>query len=322
MIRGLRIIFLILLLGAPNFALSLEPIHLGLVSKAFQYTIFPIAQERGYMKEENIDLRIVMMQTTPNIQALITNDIQFTGAGTSALVAIARGNAPLKTILAVNDKVHQWLLGRPNITNLRDLKGKKIATTGLAAAATFMLKQILAKQGLDPNKDVVLLTSPTGNRLSILTTGVVDASVVGSEDRYPGLDQGMKELVYIGNEVKNSWGTVATSDRFIKEQPKLMLGFVRATLKAVRFIRKERDATITAAAKFTGMQRNLATRMYDDLIGTFTANGAVDEETQRNDLAIVAQAAGVNETIAPARGYDFSYALEADHALTRANWRP
>ena len=39
---------------------------------------------------------------------------------------------------------------------------------------------------------------------------------------YATLDQGMKDLMFIGKEVKNSWGTFATSDRFIKEQPKLM----------------------------------------------------------------------------------------------------
>jgi NitT/TauT family transport system substrate-binding protein len=274
------------------------------------------------MKEEGIDLRIVQMQTTPGIQALISGNVQFSGSGSSALVAIAKGGAPLKTILAVNDKVHQWLYVRPNINNVRELKGKKIGTSGLAAAATFMLKQILPKYGIDGGKDVTFITAPAGNRLTILISGVVEASIVASEDRYPALDQGMKEVLYFGNEVKNSWGTVATSDRFIKEQPKLMAGFMRATLKAVSFIRKDREATINAAAKFTGMQRALAGRMYDDLINTFTANGTVDEETQRNDLSIVAQIAAVNEAIAPARAYDFSFAREADQQLKKSGWKP
>jgi ABC-type nitrate/sulfonate/bicarbonate transport system substrate-binding protein len=310
------------LLLPPRKSFSAEPVHLALSSKSFQYTIFPIAQERGYMKEEGIDLRIVLMQTTPGIQALISGNVQFSGSGSSALVAIAKGGAPLKTILAVNDKVHQWLYVRPNINNIRELKGKKIATTGLAAAATYMLKQILPKYGIDGNKDVTFITAPTGNRLAILVSGVVEGSIVATEDRYAALDQGMREVLYFGNEVKNSWGTVATSDRFIKEQPKLMAGFMRAILKAMRFMRKDREASITAAAKFSGMQRPLAARLYDDLINTFTANGTVDEETQRNDLAIVAQIAGVNEPISPARAYDFSFAAEADQQLNKAGWKP
>jgi hypothetical protein len=36
-----------------------------LTSKALQYVFLPIAQDRGYMKEEGIDLKIVYMRTLP-----------------------------------------------------------------------------------------------------------------------------------------------------------------------------------------------------------------------------------------------------------------
>ncbi|MBI2532256.1 MAG: hypothetical protein HYW03_08595 [Deltaproteobacteria bacterium] len=62
--------------------------------------------------------------------------------------------------------------------------------------------------------------------------------------------------------------------------------------------------------------------MYDDLIGTFTANGMVDEDIQKNDVAIVAQVADVSEAIAPARAYDFRFVLEADQQLNKSGWRP
>ena len=74
--------------------------------------------------------------------------------------------------------------------------------------------------------------------------------------------------------------------------------------------------------KFSGVDRNLATRMYDDLIGTFTPNGTVDEETQKNDLTIIRQIADVSEPIPIARAYDFSFAYGADRQLNQAGWRP
>lgn len=63
-------------------------------------------------------------------------------------------------------------------------------------------------------------------------------------------------------------------------------------------------------------------RLYDDLIGTFTANGAVDEDTQKNDLAVIRQVLDAKEPLAPARAFDFSFALEADRQLTKAGWKP
>jgi hypothetical protein len=97
---------------------------------------------------------------------------------------------------------------------------------------------------------------------------------------------------------------------------------VKASLKALRFIRKEREKTIATAMKFAGMDQSLATGMYDDLIGSFTHNGTVDEETQRNDLDVIRQMLKAQESIPIQRAYDFRFAREADRQLTQSGWRP
>lgn len=106
-------------------AAALDTLSVALTSKAFQYVPLVIAQDRGYMKEEGLDLKFVFMQNAPGLQALIANQVQFSGSGSSALVAISKGKAPLKTVLAFNDQVLQWIVSRPNITRLRDISGKK-----------------------------------------------------------------------------------------------------------------------------------------------------------------------------------------------------
>ena len=305
----------------PTQRLFGDEITVALTSKAFQYVPLVIAQERGYMKEEGIDLKLAFMQNAPGLQALTANQVQFSGSGSSALVAISKGGAPLKTILAINDQVLQWVMVRPNITSLKDLKGKKVATTGVASIAAFMLRNILVKYGMD-SKDVVLIDPGPVNRVPSLLSGAVDAAIVSPEERYATLDQGMKDLMFIGKEVKNSWGTFATSDRFIKEQPKLMAGFARAVLKGLRVVRQDRAGTIASVSKFSELDKTLATRMYDDLIGTFTKGGYVDEETQRNDLAIVKLVAEVNEIVPPQRAYDFSFVRQAEQQLNKQGWKP
>jgi NitT/TauT family transport system substrate-binding protein len=303
-------------------AQSLQTVNMAIPSKSFQMVIYPVAQQRGYMKEEGIDLRIIYVAPTTSIQGMLGGDVQFTGAGTSALVSIARANTPLKVVVATNDRVLQWLLSRPDIASPKDLKGKRIATTGAGAIATFMLKQILTKHGLDGNKDPVYLDTGAGNQLPALLAGAMDAAVLSVEARYVGLDKGMKEMFFFGNEVKNSWGTLATTDKLIKENPKMVGGFVRATIKALRSVRQDREGTISALTKFSGVSRDQATRVYDDLIATFTRNGFVDEETQRNDLNIIREVVNANEAVPTAKAYDFSFAHDADQQLHRANWKP
>jgi ABC-type nitrate/sulfonate/bicarbonate transport system substrate-binding protein len=317
-VAGLAVALALLTAGPAD---SVETVSVALTSKAFQYVPVVIAQERGYMKEEGIDLKFVFMQNAPGLQALIANTVQFSGSGSSALVAISKGNAPLKTVLAINDQVLQWVMVRPNISSIKELRGKKVATTGVASIAAFMLRNIMVKYGMD-GKDVVMIDPGPVNRVPSLLSGAVDAAIVSPEERYATLDQGMKDLMFIGKEVKNSWGTFATSERFIKEQPKLMLGFARAVLKGLRVARQDRDGTIASVTKFSELEKSLATRMYDDLIGTFTKGGYVDEETQKNDLAIVKLVAEVNDVVPPQRAYDFSFMRQAEQQLNKQGWKP
>jgi NitT/TauT family transport system substrate-binding protein len=303
-------------------AQSLQVVNVAIPAKSFQMVIYPIAQQKGYMREEGIDLRVIYIAPTTSIQDMISEDVQFTGAGSSALVSIARANAPLKVVLATNDRVLQWLLTRPDITNPKDLKGKRVATTGVAAIATFMLKQILNKHGLDGNKDPLYLDVGQGNQLTALLAGTMDAAVLSVEQRYVGLDKGMREMFFFGNEVKNSWGTLATTDKLIKENPKVITGFVRAALKSLRYMRQDKEGTVAAMMKFAGVSQQQANRVYEDLIGTFTRNGSVDEEAQKNDLSIIRQVVNAAEAVPNNRAYDFSFALQADQQLNKTGGKP
>ena len=322
MLRKYQIVFLssVFLLLSSKAAPALETVTAALTSKAFQYIPLVIAQDRGYMKEEGLDLKLAFMQNAAGLQALIANQVQFSGSGSSALVAISKGNAPLKTVLAFNDQVLQWLVARPNINSLRDLSGKKIATTGVASIAAYMLRNILIQKNIP--QDIVLIDPGPVNRLPALLSGAVDAAIVSPEERYAALDHGMKEIMFFGKEVKNSWGTFATSDRFVKEQPKQLAGFTRAVIKGLRVARQDREGTIAAVARFSELDKALSTRMYDDLVATFTKAGYVDDQTQKNDLAIVAQVADVTEVVPIKRAYDFSFARAAEQQLNKLKWNP
>jgi len=299
-----------------------DTITVALTAKAFQYTILPLAQERGYMKEEGLDMKLTYMQSGPSLQAVMAGSVQFSGAGSSALVGISKGNAPMKTVLALNDQVLQWVVARPNVAGPADLKGKRIASAGIASLGTFMLRQILAtKFGVD-GKEITFIDPGPLNRLPSLMSGAADAAIVSAEERYQAVEQGMKDFMYLGKELKNSWGTIATSDRFIKEQPKQMLAFARAIIKSLRYFRQEREGAIAAAVKFTEADRALVSRMYDDMVKSFTSAGHVDDETQKNDLAIVKLVAEVNEVVPNNKAYDFSFARQAEAQLNKQGWKP
>jgi ABC-type nitrate/sulfonate/bicarbonate transport system substrate-binding protein len=93
LISGLALSVLLLFSAEPAMS---QTVNLAIASKSFQHLVYPIALDRGYMKEEGIDLKITFIEPTPSIQALMAGSVDFTVAGTSALVVLARSNAPFK----------------------------------------------------------------------------------------------------------------------------------------------------------------------------------------------------------------------------------
>src|SRR5258706_14992918 len=92
--------------------------------------LYPIAKERGYMQEEGIDLRMIIARAELSVQATMAGSFQFNMAGNMAVENVMKGGAPFKGILSTNDKVRSWIMSKPGITNLRELKGKRVATRG------------------------------------------------------------------------------------------------------------------------------------------------------------------------------------------------
>jgi ABC-type nitrate/sulfonate/bicarbonate transport system substrate-binding protein len=138
---------------AANVA-ALETVNMALSNKNFQMILYPIAQERGYMQEEGIDLRVILARAELSVQATMAGSFQFNMAGTMAVVNVMKGGAPFKVILATNDKVLSWILSKPEITSLKELKGKRVATSGVANVTLIMAKQVMQKHGIDPDRDI------------------------------------------------------------------------------------------------------------------------------------------------------------------------
>ena len=66
---------------------------------------------------------------------------------------------------------------RPDIKKPEDLRGKKVAVSGFGSLGDFLERYIIKKYGLEPGRDVVMLSIGTQpDRIQALINGVVDAA--------------------------------------------------------------------------------------------------------------------------------------------------
>ena len=131
----------------------------------------------------------------------------------------------------------------------------------------------------------------------------------------------MKEIFFMGNEVKNSWGTLATTDKLIKENPKMVGGFVRATIKALRYLRQDKRALSRRwyNSPVSHASKPLAFTM--TLLELLPAMGLL---TTKPSETISPSSVRLSTPTKPCRtrGPHDCFAQEADQQLNKAGWKP
>jgi len=214
-----------------------------------------MAKDLGLYEKFGLDAQIVNIRGSAiNNASLMAGEIQMAVAnGTIAITAAARG-API-VILATIGPTKYSLVSR-TITSAQHLKGKIIAIGGYGIGDYFVLRRLLPKLGLNPEKDVTLL--PTGttssfDRINIMLAGKADAVMAtkGNLDRIE--IRGIRLNVLAGTEeqgVDVSGGDFFTTREFLKTRPNQVKAMFRAFSEAVRIGRENREVFYRAIRSY------------------------------------------------------------------------
>ena len=133
--------------------------------------IYKIAQERGFYKEEKLNVLTIAATSSAGIQGLVGGSFDFSQILGQTSAAILHG-APLKNVMVFDTRPLFWFFGSKKIKRVQDLKGGKlVGVSSLGANTDQMTREILAMNGIDPRKDVVIQGTGTG------------ADTLGSPDR-------------------------------------------------------------------------------------------------------------------------------------------
>src|SRR5262245_18362914 len=87
------------------------------------YLPFYAAKDKGYYREEGIDIEYILMPAALASTAVMTGDIDYNGAVTGVVAAAVRGQ-PIKAVIFTMRSPVQGLMAKPEIKDLHQLKGK------------------------------------------------------------------------------------------------------------------------------------------------------------------------------------------------------
>jgi ABC-type nitrate/sulfonate/bicarbonate transport systems, periplasmic components len=198
------------------------------------------------------------------IPGLTLGSVDYTTVLGSTIAARMRG-VPLVITGVFADKPMDFLLGAKGIASPKDLKGKIIGISALGTATHFLTVRVLKAVGLDPEKDVTLrAVGDEGLRLQALSTGLVQASLLGSQGVIEGEKAGLKVIVAAADVIESlPFAGVTTTLAKLKENPQQIKRVLRAGLRGLRYVQDNKAGTVDVIQSWYRVEREIAASTYD-----------------------------------------------------------
>jgi NitT/TauT family transport system substrate-binding protein len=297
---------------------NLTRVRMGLAARSTTSMPFFVARERGFFREEGLEVELIVMQAIQTIQATLGKSTQFASATGSAISSAVNG-AEIKVILAVTDRPSFDLISQPNIASVQQLRGKKIGTGGVGSLAEILARRILVAHGVRPEEVVILATGPSHLTYLSLKAKVIDAAPLQMPLTFTAQDEGFRKLVAAGDVYQSVQGGLATTKAILSEQPELVTKVVRAMLRAIRLIKSDRKYAIDfLKGPWLDIGKDpekIAARVYDVAAPALLENGSVNEDVQRQMIADASVRVKLAQPVLPEQAFDFSIVRKVSETL-------
>lgn len=272
---SLLIVTLLALFGtAPYFAGAADRVRLALPAKSMGYLPLFVASQRGFFKDENIEIDTPMMLPQLAHNALLSGDIDYHGVADSALRLAAKG-APIKTIFFGAARPNYFLMAKPQFKSIQELRGKYIGIVRFGDTIELAAKLAFQREGMDAQRDAILIMiGLPGTRVAALSAGSVDATVVVPPDNVLLRQKGFRELLFLGDAVEFPSNGYSTTERQLAEKRDLTKRMVRALYRGLVFARERPEESIQILEREWRVDSATAKASYASLAKSFSKDGA------------------------------------------------
>jgi NitT/TauT family transport system substrate-binding protein len=257
--------------------LAAEQIRFALPAKSMGYLPLFAAVHRGFFKDEGIDVEITIMLPQLAHNALLTGDVDYHGVADSALHLAARG-APMKAIFFGARRPNYFLMAKPQIKSVSELRGKHIGMARFGDTVELASRIALKREGLDLQRDAVpILIGLPATRVAALAAGSIDATIVVPPDNVLLRQKGFNELLFLGDAVEFPSNGYATSERQLSEKRELTKRVLRALYRGLGFAREQAEEAMQIIAREWKVDDAVARESYASLAKSFSRDGSADE---------------------------------------------
>jgi NitT/TauT family transport system substrate-binding protein len=227
------------------------------------WDLMRVAKERGYFKQEGVQLELLTLSSNEDILRAV-EDRSADGAflGLDMCVRVVSRGVPCKMVLITDvSKGSEGVIARSKIATPKDLKGCKIGVT-VCACSFISLMQVLNRAELKES-DVQIVNLPEDSIVSSFEAGKVDAIAVWEPNliRYAGREDAHK-LIDSTEYPDLIMDGLAFSHDAIRERPEEIAAVIRVWHRILGELAAGDEALMNRIAEIEGVSREQITTVF------------------------------------------------------------
>jgi ABC-type nitrate/sulfonate/bicarbonate transport system substrate-binding protein len=276
-----------------------------------------IAQERGFFRQEALLADVVQVRGNIGVTALLSGDAHAINNVGTLIRALERSDIPAKVVSQSLKKNLFWLVTKPEITRVSELKGKIFGTTTLGGSQHLAAVRFLQKAGLDPDKDItVMIGGDVPAQLQSLVSGAIHLAALSPPTIILARDK-FKLRIHGStlDDLPNLQNGLGFADKLLRERRDLVKRILRARSRAHRYLWENERGTAEVLAKYLNVELAVALESYRLARPAFTANGLATDKEVEDFLRADAEILKLKEPVPAAKIFDFSLQREVNQEV-------
>jgi ABC-type nitrate/sulfonate/bicarbonate transport system substrate-binding protein len=265
-----------------------------------------IAEAAGYMAEEGIDLELTEVDSGAlGIAALVSGGVQLVDADPFQLVQLLKQGKSVQFLYNLTKGVtldmvmSKEVIAAKNLSRsmpiaqrFAALKGMKLGITKPGAATDVYMRYYLKRAGIDPERDVQIVTVGGGAALlASMKTKQIDAFHLSPPTPYQVQQAGFGDVIIKASagdvpELTNFLYTgIAVTKEYAEKNADVLKRWTRAVNKANALMQKDEAASIKYLQKyFPRMDPAVMTLAMREIIPALSPNGVMNEQMVQKHL--------------------------------------
>lgn len=228
-------------LGARSISVNAaDKIKIGYSGATVSNAMLWVTEEGKLFQKNGIDPQILYLQTTLGQTAMIAGEIDMCVYSGSLLSSARLQGVDVVMVTSFLNRPLYRLVVRPEIATVADLKGKRLGITRFGTVTDSMTRLLIAKLGLDPDKDVSYVqVGDVPILLASLSTGrIIDGAIVQPPYYLKAVATGMRVLVNMQEmDIPIQQTGLNTTQRFIAKNPDVSRRVVKSVIEGIHLMR-------------------------------------------------------------------------------------